>query len=112
MSINVYHIEDDRTFIIYWLIIYLEFPTYLNTFYVFSNFIPKYYVEDAIFWFHRRGNWGIKISNRPLPTQSFGASFTAQLVKNMPTMQETLVQFLGWEDPLEKEMATHSRILA
>ena len=60
MSINVYNIEDDRTFIIYWLIIYLEFPTYLNTFYVFSNFTPKYYVEDTIVRFHRRGNWGIK----------------------------------------------------
>ena len=32
----------------------------------------------------------------------------AQLVKNLPVMQETQVQFLGQEDPLEKEMATHS----
>ena len=30
----------------------------------------------------------------------------AQLVKNLPAMQETLVRFLGWEDPLEKEEAT------
>ena len=36
----------------------------------------------------------------------------AQLVKNLPAMQETLVQFLGWENPLEKGMATHSSILA
>ena len=35
----------------------------------------------------------------------------AQLVKNLPAMQETWVWFLGWEDPLEKEMATHSSIL-
>ena len=34
-----------------------------------------------------------------------------QLVKNPPAMQETWVRFLGWEDPLEKEMATHSSIL-
>ena len=34
------------------------------------------------------------------------------MVKNLPAMQETWVQFLGWEDPLEKEMATHSSILA
>ena len=34
------------------------------------------------------------------------------MVKNLPTEQETWVQFLGWEDPLEKEMATHSSILA
>ena len=35
-----------------------------------------------------------------------------QLVKNLPTMQETWVQSLGQEDPLEQEMATHSSILA
>ena len=35
----------------------------------------------------------------------------AQLVKNSPAMQETLVRFLGWEDLLEKEQATHSSIL-
>ena len=40
------------------------------------------------------------------------ALLVAQLVKNLPAMQETWVQFLGWEDPLEKEMATHSSILA
>ena len=36
----------------------------------------------------------------------------AQLVKSLPAMQETWVQFLGWEDPLEKGTATHSSILA
>ena len=36
----------------------------------------------------------------------------AQRVKRLPTMQETRVRSLGWEDPLEKEMATHSSILA
>ena len=41
-----------------------------------------------------------------------GASLVAQLVKNPPAMQETLVQFLGWKDPLEEDLATHSRILA
>ena len=35
----------------------------------------------------------------------------AQLVKNPPAMRETWVQSVGWEDPLEKEMATHSSIL-
>ena len=39
------------------------------------------------------------------------ASLVAQLVKNPPAMQETQVQSLGGEDPLEKEMATHSSIL-
>ena len=36
----------------------------------------------------------------------------AQMVKNIPAMQELWVQSQGWEDPLEKEMATHSCILA
>ena len=40
------------------------------------------------------------------------ASLVAQLVRNMPAMQETPVQFLGWEDPLEEGMATHSSTLA
>ena len=41
-----------------------------------------------------------------------GASLVAQSVKNLPAVQETQVQSMGWEDPLEKEMATHSSILA
>ena len=40
------------------------------------------------------------------------ASLIAQSVKNLPAVQETQVRSLGWEDPLEKEMATHSSILA
>ena len=36
----------------------------------------------------------------------------AQMVKNLPEMRETQVQLLGWEDPLEKGMATHSSVLA
>ena len=40
-----------------------------------------------------------------------GASLVAQTVENLSEMQETWVQSLGWEDPLEKGMATHSRIL-
>ena len=39
-------------------------------------------------------------------------SLVALSVKNLPAMQETWVQFLGQEDPLEKEMATHSSVLA
>ena len=40
------------------------------------------------------------------------ASLVAQTVKNLPAMQETRVRSLGWEDPLEKGMATHSKVLA
>ena len=39
------------------------------------------------------------------------ASLVAQRIKRLPAMQETQVRSLGWEDPLEKEMATHSSIL-
>ena len=44
------------------------------------------------------------------PLQYSWASLVAQLVKNTAAMQETYVQFLGWEDPLEKGKATHSSI--
>ena len=40
------------------------------------------------------------------------ASLVAQMVKNLPAMQETWIQSLSWEGPLEKGMATHSSILA
>ena len=40
-----------------------------------------------------------------------GASLVAEMVKRLPAMWETRVQSLGWEDPLQKEMATHSSIL-
>ena len=46
------------------------------------------------------------------PHLHLGTSTVAQPVKHLPTMQETRVQSLGWEDLLEKEMATHSSILA
>ena len=46
------------------------------------------------------------------PFQSSWASLVAQLVKNLPAMQETWVLSLGWEDPLETATATHSSILA
>ena len=39
-------------------------------------------------------------------------SLVAQMVSSLPAMRETWVRSLGWEDPLEKEMATHSSILA
>ena len=51
----------------------------------------------------------VRKTNSRLPVSS---GFVDQLVKNLPAMQETQVRFLGWEDPLEKEMATCSSILA
>ena len=48
-----------------------------------------------------------------LTLMSYGWAFLrAQSVKNLPGMQETWVRFLGWEDPLEEEMANQSSILA
>ena len=45
-------------------------------------------------------------------TSALGASLLAQLIKYPLAMQEIWVRSLGWEDPLEKEMATHTSILA
>ena len=45
-------------------------------------------------------------------SQLYWVSLVAQMVKRLPAMQETQVQFLGQEDPLEKEMAIHSSTLA
>ena len=46
------------------------------------------------------------------PLQYSWVSLVAQLVNNLPAMRKTWVQSLGWEDPLEKGIATHSSILA
>ena len=43
---------------------------------------------------------------------TFGASLVVQMVKNVPAMRETWVQYLGQKDPLEKERVTHINILA
>ena len=45
-------------------------------------------------------------------TTDWAASLVAQWLKCLPAMRETQVRSLGWEDPLEKEMATYSSILA
>ena len=54
----------------------------------------------------RNGNGEITMDNTEIQR------IMAQMVKNLPAMQETWVQSLGWEDPLEKGKATHSSILA
>ena len=50
--------------------------------------------------------------NRTDINTTYGASLVAQMVKNLPALRETWVQFLGWDDFLKKGMATHSSILA
>ena len=47
-----------------------------------------------------------------VPKLFHSTTLVAQTVKRLPAMQETWVRFLGWEDPLEKEMAIHSSTLA
>ena len=54
----------------------------------------------------------ITFKKKKLISVEYGASLVAQIVKNLPTMQERRVWSLGQEDPLEKGMATHSIILA
>ena len=54
-------------------------------------------------------SWGKEELTRNSESQT---SLVVQMVKRLPTMQETWVQSLGWEDLLEKGMATHSSILA
>ena len=68
---------------------------------VSSHFKNKQYDLKEIY---QNINKEIKLSSR--------ASLVAQLVKTPPAMQKTQVRFLGLEDPLDKEMATHSSILA
>ena len=58
---------------------------------------------------HREEGRGSAFTEVLLPA---GAFLVAQMVKNLPAMQETHVLSLGWEDLPEKEMATHSSILA
>ena len=59
---------------------------------------------------HIRGNLVSSLDSARL-TETLGASLIALLVRNPPAMQETLVRFLGGEDPLKKGQATHSSIL-
>ena len=54
----------------------------------------------------------LTIEDAPFDTPTGTIVSEAQTVKNLPAMQETGVQFLGQEDPLEKGMETHSSILA
>ena len=60
---------------------------------------------------HKEHIWG-HFPELATVLQHSWASLVAQLVKNLPAIWETWVRSLGWEDLLEKEMATHSSILA
>ena len=55
---------------------------------------------------------GLELKKASLEARIERASLVAQMVRNLPALQETWIQSLGWADPLEKGMATHSSILA
>ena len=72
--------------------------------------VTSYSVEKLV---GRQNNRTSMMKNLTISSKiSLVASLVAQKVKHLPTMQETWVRSLGWEDPLEKEMATHSSTLA
>ena len=64
-----------------------------------TNDVKKNLREKKLFFFGELRNWQY-------------LHLVAQMVKNLPAMQDTWVRSLGWEDPLEKGMATHFSILA
>ena len=70
-----------------------------------NNYSLKVYVSSTVYWLtDKRLFYLILIITL--------ASLVAQTVKNPPAMRETWIRSLGWEDPLEEGMATHSSILA
>ena len=75
-----------------------------------GGFCSRDYRISSRIW--TRESHGLMEWNCSSPFMGRGASLVAQLVKNLLAMQETWGQSLGWEDPLEKEMATLSSILA
>ena len=74
-------------------------------------------LPTPVFWpgeFHGLYSHGVAKSRKQLSGfhfNGFWVSLLAQVVKNLPAMQETQVQSLGWEHPLEERMATHSSVL-
>ena len=71
--------------------------------------IPSATPIQMLVLFGRTG--GVLLWCRLIPLSMLRASLVAQLVKNLPAAQQTRVRTLGWEDPLEKAMATHSSSL-
>ena len=70
--------------------------------------LPGFEPKSIYFWSHL----ALPCINKTLTLAACRLLQVAQMVKNLPARQETRVQSLGWEDPLEEEMATHSSSLA
>ena len=73
--------------------------------------IPKLFSESQFWYLIHPGLAEIFIVNFSYQKNEH-SSLVAQIVQNLPAMQETYFRSLGWEDPLEKRMAIHSSILA
>ena len=90
---------------IYYLLINLHLLSSTNI----ASIFPTVSHSDMGYHYFRV-KWCFKLYYSPV--SCLQASLVGQLVKNLPEVQETQVWSLGWEDHLEKEMATHSTILA
>ena len=102
-----------------WVCICCHFKSYLPRFYISSLFLSFGFSFCGLLVFFCIIAWVLFGSCAPtlwfwfVVTLDFKwASPVAQMVKNLPAMRESHVQSLGWEDPLEKDMATHSSIVA
>ena len=76
-------------------------------------FLPgEFHGQRSLMGYNLWGNKELDMTEQFIFIYIFGASLVAQRLKRLPGMRETRVRSLGWEDPLEKEMATHSSTLA
>ena len=123
---RVFLISFIALLIIYWLF-FISSRSLLNPSCIFSILVSRLFICNSILFLRFWIIFTIIIRNSfsgrfPISSSfvwfgghlscSFGASLVAQRLKRLPAMQETWVRSLGWEDPLEKEMATVSSILA
>ena len=81
-------------------------PNFWSTWWIYHSLVYKLLVyQEFSLW--------LQVSDKDLAEKILNlASLVAQIVKDLPAVQETWVQPLGWEDPLQKGMATHSSTFA
>ena len=84
---------------------FLDFPPVMKLLCLFSILVSQTFGIRGVFWIHF--TQPLQFTNRKMVFL-----MVAQMVKNLPAMRETWYQSLGWEDSLEKDMATYSSILA
>ena len=94
----------------FWLVLYCYFIVFLSCFVIWW-FSLVVYLHSFLFIFCVFAIGFCFVFTMRLTYNNLQVSHVAQLVKNLPAVQETWVRSLGWEDPLEKEMETHSSIL-